>query len=71
MSNPIDAPYRYHRSENGTYWTEGPGHLYARFDEETAAQHFVNCMNEAWWNGRRTGGQDRDIAQAIELEKMK
>ena len=64
-------PYYYKRSEKGTYYTEGPGSLFMRFDTEMEAEHFTKCMNEAWAQGRRTGRMDRDIAQAVELERMK
>lgn len=65
------TPYHYNRSENGTYWTEGPGTMFMRFDTEMEAEHFVQCMNDAWAQGRKTGRQDVAIAKAIEQEPMK
>ena len=63
------APYHYCKSDNGTFYTEGPGHLFARFDEEPEARPFVECMNQAWNMGRRTGRQDLAIAEALEKTK--
>ena len=65
------GPYHYHKSDNGTYWTDGPGNLFARFDNEPQAVQFVECMNEAWRHGRITGRQDAAIANVVELEPMK
>lgn len=58
------GPYRYNRNENGTYWSDGPGSMGMRFDDEMEAEHFVQCMNDAWAQGRKTGRQDRDMQQA-------
>jgi hypothetical protein len=69
MSNR--APYYYVRSNNGTYYTEGPGSFFMRFDTEMEAEHFVQCVNDAWAQGRKTGRQDVAIAKAIEAEPMK
>lgn len=68
---PKHTPYHYKQSENGTFYTEGPGYLFRRFDTEMEAEHFVMCLNEAWSHGRRTGHQDVAIAQAIKQEPMK
>lgn len=67
----MNGPYHWNRSENGTYWTEGPGSLFARFDTEPEARHFVECLNQAWAQGRKTGRQDVAIVKAVELEPMK
>jgi hypothetical protein len=66
-----NGPYHYNRSTTGTYWTDGPGSMGMRFDTEMEAEHFVQCMNDAWVQGRKTGRQDVAIAKAVELEPMK
>jgi hypothetical protein len=71
MSNTKHNPYCYRKSDNGTFYTDGPGHLLMRFDLESDARHVVDMMNLAWNFGRRTGRQDLAIAQAVEQEPMK
>lgn len=66
-----NGPYHYTRSTNGTFWTDGPGSMGMRFENEMEAEHFVQCMNDAWAQGRKTGRQDVAIADAIENEPMK
>ena len=71
MSNTKHNPYSYRKSDNGTFYTDGPGYLLMRFDLESDASHVVDMLNQAWNFGRRTGRQDLAIAQAVEQEPMK